>query len=74
MGNDNGNMRVRWDVIATVVAWLVGGVLAYGSLDGRIKVLETKYERMAEDVREIKADVKYLIQLQREPVQFQRPQ
>ena len=59
---DDGQLKVRWDVIATVVAWLVGGLLAYGSLDARIRVLEDRYDRIQSDVREIKADVKVLLQ------------
>lgn len=54
--------KVSWEVIATVVAWLVGGVLAYASLDARIQVLEDRYLRMSADVSEIKTDVKVLIQ------------
>ena len=57
----NGRIRVRWEVVATVVAWLVGGLLAYGALDGRIAVLEDRYLRMQVDLTEIKADVKVLI-------------
>jgi hypothetical protein len=58
-------LRVRWDVIVTVVMWMVGGLLAYGALDARIRVLEDRYLRMSLDLSEIKADVKTLIQ--REP-------
>ena len=72
--NGNGAVRVRWDVIATVVAWLVGGLLAYASLDGRIKVLETKYERVADDIKEIKSDIKLILQMQRDPLQYKREQ
>ena len=60
--NGNGRLKVSWEVIATVVAWLVGGILAYGALDARIAVLEDRYLRMQTDLSEIKADVKTLIQ------------
>lgn len=63
--HDDDNLRVRWDVIATVVAWLIGGLLAYGALDARIQVLEDRYLRLSSDVSEIKTDVKTL--LRREP-------
>lgn len=58
----NGRIKVSWEVIATVAAWLVGGLLAYGSLDARISVLEDRYLRMQTDLSEIKGDVKVLIQ------------
>lgn len=58
---DGGRISVRWDVIVTVVAWLVGGLLAYGSLDGRIRVLEAQMQGVAIDLKEIKGDLKLLI-------------
>jgi hypothetical protein len=60
--NETG-VRLRWDVITTVVAWLIGGVLAYGSLDGRIKVLEAKYQLQSEVLHEIQSDIKTLLRL-----------
>lgn len=65
MAENGSSFKVRWDVIATVTAWLIGGLLAYGSLDARIKVLEDRYDRLTSDIREIKADVKVLLQRER---------
>jgi hypothetical protein len=62
MAEQNGRYRVSWEVIATVVAWLVGGLLAYGALNARIQVLEDRYDRLVRDIGEIKQDVKVLIQ------------
>jgi hypothetical protein len=53
--------KVSWEVVVTVVAWLVGGMLAYGTLDARIRVLEDRYLRMSSDLIEIKTDVKALL-------------
>lgn len=53
--------KVSWEVVVTVVAWLVGGMLAYGTLDARIRVLEDRYLRMSSDLIEIKTDVKSLL-------------
>ena len=32
------SLVIRWDVLATVGAWLIGGMLAYGTLNARISV------------------------------------
>lgn len=64
--SDDGGYKLRWDVIATVVAWLVGGMLAYSSLDARIRVLEDRGIRVSQDIAEIKADMKLLLQRQME--------
>ena len=61
MAEPNGRIKVSWEVIVTVIAWLIGGVLAYGSLDARISVLEDRNLRMQTDLSEIKADVKQLL-------------
>lgn len=58
---NDGRINVRWDVIVTVVAWLVGGLLAYGSLDGRIRVLEAQMQGVAIDLKEIKGDLKLIV-------------
>lgn len=52
---------MSWAVIVTVVGWLVGGMLAYGSLDGRIRVMEDRYLRMSNDIGDIRSDVKTLL-------------
>lgn len=59
--------RISWEVIVTVVAWLVGGMLAYGSLDARIQVLEDRYNRISIDMLEIKTDIKTLLRESRQP-------
>ena len=61
MSETNGRVRVSWGQVVTVVGWLVGGMLAYGALDGRVRVLEDRYLRMSTDVNEIKSDVKALL-------------
>lgn len=62
--SDTERFNVRWDVVMTVVAWLVGGVLAYGALDGRIKVLEVQYQMQSEMLRDIRSDVKHLVEIE----------
>lgn len=57
----DGKVSVRWDVVVTVVAWLVGGMLAYSSLDGRIRVLEAQMQGVALDIKEIKGDLKTIL-------------
>jgi hypothetical protein len=42
-------------------AWLVALLLAYGAMEARVQVVETKVESMKSDLAEIKGDVKLLI-------------
>lgn len=58
---ENGRIRVNPAVLVQIVAWLVSILLAYGALNARISVLETKYDQQARDISEIKADVKQLL-------------
>lgn len=64
MGEEQGNGRIRlsWAQVVTVVAWLVGGLMAYGALDARIRVLEDRFLRLTADISEVKTDVKTLLQ------------
>ena len=56
------NGRINWQTaITVVVTWLVTAMLAYGAIDARLQVLEDRYERVVDDLREIKADVKALL-------------
>jgi hypothetical protein len=60
-GNGNGNNRVQvnWQSLLTfLAAWLVSAILAYGAVDARVKVLESSYERLLQDMREMKTDVR----------------
>jgi|TARA_R110002110_G_scaffold344363_3_gene554328 hypothetical protein len=56
------SLVIRWDVLATVGAWLIGGMLAYGTLNARISVLEQGYESTHKALAEITGDVKELLQ------------
>jgi hypothetical protein len=58
-GGDRGRSRYDWTTAAlTGVAWLVAVLLAYGAVDARVAVLEDRYERIREDLSEIKGDLK----------------
>lgn len=58
-GNDRGRSGHDWSTAAlTGIAWLVAVMLAYGAVDARVKVLEDRYERIREDLSEIKGDLK----------------
>lgn len=60
--DDHGRYKINWQTAVTVlIGWLVSAVLAYGAIDSRVKVLEDRYERMVEDVREIKQDIKVIL-------------
>ncbi|MGH8187393.1 MAG: hypothetical protein ACREUC_12600 [Steroidobacteraceae bacterium] len=60
MTNGNG-VKVSWGVVQTIAAWVVSALVAWGVVQARIAVLEDRYDRMSEDVREIKQDVKILL-------------
>lgn len=61
-GNGNGRFRVPW---LTVLGWVVGAMLAYGAVEARVRVLEFQYSRVADDIRDIKVDVKDLLRWSR---------
>ena len=58
----NGRVRLSLTIVAQVVAWIVAVVLAYGAVNARVSVLEDRYHRLEQDIREIKGDVKVLLQ------------
>ena len=58
----NGGIRINWQsALVVLVGWIVSAVLAYGAVDARVKVLEDRYLRMAQDIQEIKSDVRQLV-------------
>ncbi len=61
-------LKVNWQ---TVIGWVVAALLAYGAVEARVRVLEFQQGLLAEDVREIKSDIKTLLRWVplREPVQ-----
>lgn len=63
--NGNGRIRVSFGQIAVIVGWLATVLLAYGAVDSRVAVLEERYERLFQDIGEIKRDVRTLIQRDR---------
>lgn len=65
--NGNGGTKIRqWaPVIFWIASTLVTVTLAYGAVTNRLSVLETKYDRIAEDLRDIKADLKILLHRER---------
>lgn len=60
-GNGNGRLRLSWQFAIQVGVWIVSIMLAYGALNERISVLEYKYDRIQQDIAEIKGDVKQLL-------------
>jgi hypothetical protein len=66
--NEGQPMRLNWQAaLVVLVGWLVSAVLAYGAVDARVKVLEASYERLLQDMREIKADVREVRDHMRRP-------
>lgn len=59
--NGNGRLRISTPTLIQVAIWIVTVTLAYGALSERITTLEVKYDRLVQDVAEIKADVKQLL-------------
>jgi hypothetical protein len=50
--------RIKWE---TVLGWLIAALLAYGAVDRRVAVLETKYDIVQDQLRDIQKDVKELL-------------
>ena len=61
-----GNGKVHWQVVAWVLGVVVSALMTYNatasSYDRRLSVLEEQQRRVSQDMAEIKADVKFLIQ------------
>ena len=57
----NGRIKLTWPQIVALVGWLAVGLLAYGAIDSRVRLLEDRYDRLFLDVSEIKSDVKLLL-------------
>lgn len=61
MSNDTG-LKVNWQgALVVLIGWIVSAMLAYGAVDARVKVLEDRYERLMQDISEIKRDVRQLV-------------
>ena len=57
---DNG--RLKWvPLLLWIFTTLVSVTLAYGAVTNRLSVLEVKYDRVYQDISEIKQDVKQLL-------------
>ena len=53
--------RVNWQLVLELMA-LIGAVLiSYGAMNTRVAVVEDRVNRMVEDMKEIKGDVKTLL-------------
>lgn len=64
MGEINGNgarLKTWMPLIVWVVTTVVTVTLAYGAVTSRLSVLEVKYDRLYQDIAEIKSDVKTLL-------------
>ena len=44
-----------------VIGWIVAAVIAWAAVEARVRVLEVRFDRVAEDVAEMRSDVKTLI-------------
>lgn len=60
--DEPGAARVDIGTIVQLVVYVVAVTLAYASLSERITKLEVKYDRIAQDIAEIKADLKTLLE------------
>lgn len=57
--------RLSWQVATQIGIWLISVMLAYGLINTRLQVLEVKYDRITQDIQEMKADLKQVISLAR---------
>ena len=44
-----------------IIGWIVAAVIAWAAVEARVRVLEVRFDRVAEDVAEMRSDVKTLI-------------
>lgn len=58
-------IRAPWITTDKVAGWIVAALLAYGVVNARVAVLESRVDGLRGDIREIRGDVKTL--LMREP-------
>lgn len=58
----NGRIKLTWPQIVAFIGWLSVALLAYGAVDARVRVLEDRYERVFQDLADIKTDVRTLLQ------------
>lgn len=59
--NGNGKVRIDPSIALQIVAWVVAVIVAYGMVRADVAVLQTKYDRLAQDISEIKTDVRELL-------------
>jgi hypothetical protein len=59
--NGNGRLRTWLPVVIWTASTLVIVSLAWGSMSARMDVLEVKYDRLYQDIAEIKSDVKAIL-------------
>lgn len=52
----------NFTIAGQVIAWLVGVLLAYSALSTRVAVTEARVSTIQDDMREIKGDIKQLLQ------------
>lgn len=59
-------VKTWWQMSAQVAVWIVIILLAYGTVNTRLQVLEVKYDRIANDIAEMHADIKSLLRMQQQ--------
>lgn len=62
-GNGTGRPQINWQTAFIVlITWVASALLAYGAMDGRLRVLEDRYERVYTDIDQIKRDIRVLLE------------
>ncbi len=54
----NNRVKLGWQ---SVLTWIITALIAWGAVEARVRVLEDRYARVVEDIREIKSDVKTIL-------------
>jgi hypothetical protein len=63
----NGRLRVSPGLVVQIVVYVIALMLTYSALDKRIAALEARYEQISDDIREVKSDIKVLLQRTAKP-------
>ena len=65
MSDPNGKLKLDPTLAVQAVSWVVAVLLAYGMIRADVAVLQTKYDRVMQDITEIKIDIRELLNYER---------
>jgi hypothetical protein len=61
-GNGNGRIKIEPSVLLQIVIYLAMLGVAWGALNARIDAMQSRYDEVMQDVREMRGDIKLILQ------------